>query len=68
MWAIPDLAAIQAVEGLYYLLAESEYPLASEGIPAAIRAAGAVHDVVKQLRRTHPDDPLLWASYVHFGR
>ncbi|RSM87446.1 CHAT domain-containing protein [Kibdelosporangium aridum] len=31
------------------------------------RAARAVHHAVLALRHRFPDDPALWASYVHFG-
>lgn len=35
--------------------------------PTADGAAAALHDVTRHLRRQFPDDPQLWAPFIHSG-
>lgn len=33
-----------------------------------VQAAVALHQAVAEVRQRYPDNPTLWAAYVHIGR
>jgi len=66
-WEVPDVVAPRVAEIVYARLAEGEGSFAHEPGNVAGRVARALHDAVQQIRLSYPADPLLWASYVHFG-
>jgi CHAT domain-containing protein len=53
LWDVPDLIAVGMAENFYRALGDG--------------AAAACHRVAHALRTDHPDQPLLWAAYVHAG-
>jgi hypothetical protein len=60
MWTIADRPAPYVADSMYSALTAA-------GRPDSVRAAEALHHAVRQLRAAAPDDPLIWAPYVHFG-
>ncbi len=60
MWVIADAQA-PTVTGAVYA------ELAGAGEPDAGRAALALHNATAWLRQSYPDDPIIWAQYIHFG-
>jgi tetratricopeptide (TPR) repeat protein len=60
LWHIRDAPAPAVADAVYSRLTSS-------GSPDATFAARALHDAVTKLRDDHPDQPLLWAPYSHFG-
>jgi CHAT domain-containing protein len=59
LWTIADAAAPEVADSVYRRLLAGRRDLSS--------TAAAVHAACEELRRVHPDRPLLWAPYVHFG-
>ena len=59
-WTIADSPAPQIADAFYQEITARGHPDSSE-------AAYALHQAVAGLRAEYPDDPLLWAPYVHFG-
>jgi len=62
LWQINDTIAATVSERVHGLLRTPDDPILE---PA--RAATALHEAIRSLRRRYPDDPAIWASYVHFG-
>lgn len=60
LWPINDRIAAVVAGRVYDRLRTGE-------VLAPARAAAALHTTVRALRRRYPNDPTLWASYVHFG-
>lgn len=62
MWSIPDEAAPIVASSVYK-------SLLSDGEPNSERAAYALHDAVKELRRSEAFEKSFyaWAPFVHFG-
>jgi CHAT domain-containing protein len=60
MWSIADAPTDAIARDVYTQLAGPERR--SPG-----RAARALHHATGRLRASHPDNPLLWAPYVHLG-
>ncbi len=58
LWPLDDGVAAAAADRFYRLLPDT---------PSADRAAFALHEVVRELRAEHPNQPHLWASLVHSG-
>ena len=61
MWTTSDRRIAQIADTVYSELMKSE-------VPSTLHAAEAVHHAAQALRQTDPADPLLWASYAHFGQ
>lgn len=59
LWNISDDAAA--------MLAAQTYDQLSNPTLESADAATALHRAVTPLRERHPDDPLLWAAYIHIG-
>jgi CHAT domain-containing protein len=59
-WPISDRIAATMTERVYARLRTAD------GLDLS-RAAPALHDAVRALRERYPQNPALWASYVHFG-
>ncbi|MGY1790231.1 CHAT domain-containing protein [Geodermatophilus sp. SYSU D00803] len=59
LWTVVDAAAPDVAEIVYARLDSAGQNLT--------RTAEALHAAVGDLRARHPDRPLLWAPYVHFG-
>ncbi len=59
-WPISDRIAATMTERVYDQLRTAD------GLGPS-RAASALHDAVRALRERYPQNPALWASYVHFG-
>jgi hypothetical protein len=59
LWPISDKQAPAMAEMIYSSLTRVE--------PDADRSAAALHEATARLRRAHPEDPLLWAPYIHLG-
>ena len=61
LWSISDAAAPAMADIIYaHLLDPAERPQAA-------RAPYALHHAVTRLRQACPDEPLLWAPYIHLG-
>jgi tetratricopeptide (TPR) repeat protein len=60
MWVVTDLPAATVASAFYT-------ELTRDGQPDSSRAAAALHQAVRSLRGSVPDEPLLWAPYIHFG-
>jgi CHAT domain-containing protein len=56
LWPVNDQVAAMAARRFYRLLGDD---------PGG--AAAALHDVARHLRRRFPDDPRVWAAFVHSG-
>ncbi|MEV7520356.1 CHAT domain-containing protein [Streptomyces sp. NPDC091371] len=61
-WSISDLRAPQVARAFYETLADS--PQDPDGL---LPAAAALHTAIRNLRRSRPDSPALWAPYLHTG-
>ncbi|MFI0374059.1 CHAT domain-containing protein [Actinomadura sp. 1N219] len=61
LWPVKDAVAAEVTADVYARLHTSE------GSIDTARAAAAVHEAMRTQRDRHPDDPALWAGYVHFG-
>jgi tetratricopeptide (TPR) repeat protein len=59
LWGADDLAARQVAREFYRGMDLSS--------PSADNAAEALHRAVRSLRDRHPDEPHLWAPFVHYG-
>jgi CHAT domain-containing protein len=60
LWAIDDRPASAIANTVYSTLTAT-------GAPDPANAAVALHRATQQLRTTYPDQPLLWAQYIHLG-
>ena len=60
MWAIADAPAAAIAQDVYTQLAGPDRP-------SPAQAARALHHATGRLRAAYPDNPLLWAPYMHFG-
>ena len=60
LWRIADAPAPQVADAVYTRLT-------ARGYPDSTHAAHALHHAVAELRAQHPDDPLIWAPYIHLG-
>jgi CHAT domain-containing protein len=60
LWSVPDRRAADVSAGVYRRI------LAGGRLDAAA-SAQALHDAVLQLRRRFPNNPSVWASFVHLG-
>jgi hypothetical protein len=59
MWPIVDDIALQ--------IARHVYTLVSPGTASVAHSAAILHDAVQKIRADCPDEPMLWASFVHIG-
>ena len=59
LWTIADAAAPDVAETVYRSLNADGQDL--------VHTAEALHVAVKKLQVRYPDQPLLWAPYIHFG-
>ncbi len=59
-WPISDRIAATMTERVY------DHLRTPDGL-APSEAASALHEAVRALRERYPQNPALWASYVHFG-
>jgi CHAT domain-containing protein len=68
LWYVSDAAAPTMADVIYAHLAHQDpgHPSPADK-PSADRAAHALHHAVTRLRQSCPDEPLLWAPYVHIG-
>jgi CHAT domain-containing protein len=68
LWNISDAAAPAMADVTYARLLhpDPDHPEPADR-PHAARAPYALHHAVSRLRHAHPDEPLLWASYIHLG-
>jgi hypothetical protein len=41
--------------------------LTAHGYPDSTNTAAALHHAITALRAEFPDDPLIWAPYIHLG-
>jgi tetratricopeptide (TPR) repeat protein len=64
LWSVADSAAPALADTIY---AHLRHP-GPDGPPQADRAPYALHHAVTRLRQDDPDEPLLWAPYIHLGR
>jgi tetratricopeptide (TPR) repeat protein len=60
MWTIADAPAPGFADSIYS-------HLTARGHADSADAAQALHDAVAKLRTIFPDDPLIWAPYIHIG-
>jgi CHAT domain-containing protein len=60
MWTAADPPAPEVANAVYTKLTE-------HGPPQPGRAAEALHQAVRSLRRNYPANPLVWAPYIHLG-
>jgi molybdenum-dependent DNA-binding transcriptional regulator ModE len=60
LWTIADRPAPYVADFVYAALTAG-------GQPDSGRTGEALHHAVRRLRAAAPDDPLIWAPYVHFG-
>jgi predicted metal-dependent phosphoesterase TrpH len=68
LWSISDAAAPAMADITYaYLLHSDPDHSSPTDRPQADRAPFALHHAVTRLRRACPDEPLLWAPYIHLG-
>ena len=68
MWSISDAAAPAMADITYaYLLHSAPDRSIPTDRPQADRAPYALHHAVTRLRQARPDEPLLWAPYIHLG-
>jgi tetratricopeptide (TPR) repeat protein len=68
MWNASDSAAPGMADIVYAELLHSDpdHPSPHDR-PDVDRAPYALHHAVTLLRQSHPDEPLLWAPYIHIG-
>jgi CHAT domain-containing protein/tetratricopeptide (TPR) repeat protein len=59
-WAVPDSVAAELTGAVYQKLCDGD------GTVAAERAATALHEALRPIRRSHP--AVRWAAYCHTGR
>jgi CHAT domain-containing protein len=59
-WSIDDSHAPEVTASVYRTLTAT-------GQPDATQAARALHHAVRALRQAYPDQPLVWAPYLHTG-
>jgi CHAT domain-containing protein len=57
LWPIADEPAVHVADGVYR-------GITVDGHPPAL----ALHDAVRAMRRRFPEDPWLWAPFIHYGR
>ena len=68
LWSIADAAAPAMADITYahLLHPDPDHPNPADQ-PEAARASCALHHAVTYLRQAAPDEPLLWAPYIHLG-
>jgi len=68
LWSVSDAAAPAMADVTYAHLLHPDpgHPRPTDG-PQAARAPYALHHAVTCLRQAYPDEPLLWAPYIHLG-
>lgn len=59
MWPIHDSVALKITREVYALI--------SPGATSVDHAAAILHNAVLKVRERYPDEPVLWASFVHIG-
>ena len=59
MWPIVDAVARRVAAHVYALI--------RPGSSSVDHVAAIVHNAVLQVRKRHPDEPALWAAFVHIG-
>lgn len=59
MWPIADDIAL--------VMSRSVYAIVSPANSSVEHSAAILHHAVRKIRDEHPDDPMLWASYIHLG-
>jgi len=62
LWPVADEPAVELCERFYQRLTRN-----GTESPAPDRAAGALHEAVRELRRRYPDAPTLWAAHTYTG-
>jgi tetratricopeptide (TPR) repeat protein len=60
LWSVVDEEAAEIAASVYA-------DLAAGGVLSASDAARALHRAVRRLRAEYPDEPALWAPYIHSG-
>jgi CHAT domain-containing protein len=60
LWSVWDLEAAQVAEDVYRAVAP-------DGVLHADRAAAALHDAVRRLRKERRDRPSVWTPFAHTG-
>jgi tetratricopeptide (TPR) repeat protein len=60
MWTITDAAAPEVAEAVYAVITQS-------GVPNPRLTVQGLHRGVRALRDGAPNNPLLWAPYIHLG-
>jgi hypothetical protein len=60
LWRVPDAVAADVAERVYERLSHGNSLRIDE-------IATALHETVRWLRDTNPDQPFLWAAYIHAG-
>lgn len=60
VWDVAEGSAVVVQQGVYAALSES-------GAFAASNASHALHASVRRIREDYPDNPALWAGYIHVG-
>jgi tetratricopeptide (TPR) repeat protein len=60
VWAVADLSASRVTNRVYATLISS-------GRPTSCRSAEALHRAVRALRDAAPDNPIMWAPFIHLG-
>jgi CHAT domain-containing protein len=68
LWSISDDAAPAMAETIYSHLVhpDPDHPFPGDS-PDSACAAQALHRAVTRRRQVCPDEPLLWAPYIHLG-
>ena len=68
MWSISDPVAPAIADMIYahLLHTDPDHPSPVDR-PEAARTSYALHHAVTHLRQAFPDQPLLWAPYIHLG-
>ena len=59
LWSIQDASALVIADAVYQRI------ISGEG--DARKAPYALHDAIEKLRKDYPDNPLVWAPYIHTG-
>ncbi|MEU6772215.1 CHAT domain-containing protein [Streptomyces sp. NPDC046759] len=61
LWAVPDIMADQVAADVY------AHFTPADKTTSRVDGAVALHHAVRAVRESHPDQPSLWAPYVHIG-
>lgn len=70
LWNIEDQSAANVSKNVYASMLTSgnlDAKQSAQGLHRAIRALKESTRILPDFARTAPDDPLIWAPYVHFG-